>query len=86
MKYFTLFIIILTFTTSCTTYYITTDSLRNQFSDVDSAKLRTVTVRGPVGERYEYLANPINEILLRPHLCDRFNLKRFSVAIYFFNQ
>jgi hypothetical protein len=49
-------------TTSCTTYYLTTDSLRNQFSGVDSTKLRMVTVRGPVGEEYKYLANPINEI------------------------
>lgn len=62
IKYPALFIVILTLTTSCTTYYLTTDSLRNQFSGIDSTKLRTVTVRGPVGERYKYLANPINEI------------------------
>jgi len=57
-----LVITILAFATSCSTYYLTTESLRNQFSGVDSTKLRTVTVRGPVGERYIYLANPINEI------------------------
>ena len=57
-----MFVTILTLTTSCSTYYLTTDSLRNQFSSIDSTKLRTVTVRGPVGERYNYLANPINEI------------------------
>ena len=57
-----LVITILTLTTSCSTYYLTTDSLRDQFSGVDSTKLRTVTVRGPIGERYNYLANPINEI------------------------
>lgn len=62
IKYLGLFIAILILTTSCTTYYLTTDSLRNQFSGVDSTKLRVVTVRGPVGERYKYLANPINEI------------------------
>jgi hypothetical protein len=57
-----LFITIFTLTTSCSTYYLTTDSLRNQFSGVDSTTLRTVTVRGPIGERYSYLANPIDEI------------------------
>jgi hypothetical protein len=62
MKYIGLFIIVLALTTSCKTYYLTPDSLRNQFSGVDSTKLRTVTVRGPVGERYNYLANPISEI------------------------
>lgn len=62
IKYLGLFIIVLTLTTSCTTYFLTTDSLRHQFSGVDSTKLRAVTVRGPVGERYNYLANPISEI------------------------
>jgi len=62
IKYLGLFITVLTLMTSCSTYYLTTDSLRNQFSDVDSTKLRAVTVRGPIGERYNYLANPINEI------------------------
>jgi hypothetical protein len=62
LKNFGLFITILTLTTSCSTYYLTTDTLRNQFSGVDSTKLRAVTVRGPVGERYNYLANPISEI------------------------
>ena len=62
IKYFGLFIIILALTTSCSTFYLTTDSLRNQFSGIDSTKLRRVTVRGPIGERYNYLANPITEI------------------------
>src|SRR5688500_9059986 len=62
IKYSALFISILALATSCTTYYLTTDSLRKQFSDVDSTKLRTVSVRGPFGERYNYLANPIAEI------------------------
>jgi hypothetical protein len=61
-KYIVLFIAILATTTSCTTYYLTTDSLRNQFSGIDSTKLRMVTVRGPVGEQYKYLANPLVEI------------------------
>jgi hypothetical protein len=62
IKYLGLFVTVLTLATSCTTYYLTADSLRNQFSGVDSTKLQMVTVRGPVGERYQYLANPINEI------------------------
>jgi hypothetical protein len=61
IKYPELFMVLLMLT-SCTKYYLTTDSLRNQFSQVDSINLRTVTVRGPAGERYNYLANPIDEI------------------------
>ncbi len=57
--FFTIIVILLT---SCKTYYITTDSLRNQFSGIDSTTLVPVIVRGPVGERYTYLANPIQEI------------------------
>lgn len=47
---------------SCRTYYISTDSLRDQFSEIDSSDLRMVNVRGPVGESYSYLANPIDFI------------------------
>ena len=61
-KFLGMFTILLILTTSCANYYLTTDSLRNQFSGIDSTKLRAVTVRGPIGERYNYLANPINEI------------------------
>lgn len=50
-------------TMSCTTFYLTTDSLRDQFSGIDSTELITVTVRGPLGERHNYLANPINSII-----------------------
>ncbi|MEJ8843559.1 hypothetical protein WG954_14305 [Lacibacter sp. H375] len=44
---------------SCKTYYITTESLKKQFASIDSAKLKSVTVRGPIGEKYNYLANGI---------------------------
>jgi hypothetical protein len=47
---------------ACTTYIIPVDSLRAQFSGIDSAKLVNVVVRGPVGEKYNYLANPIRTI------------------------
>jgi hypothetical protein len=55
--------LILTFSLiACTTYLIPVDSLRAQFSGIDSTKLLNVVVRGPVGERYTYLANPIMTI------------------------
>ena len=66
MKYTSLkvgsLLILTTFLFSCTTYLIPVDSLRSQFSGIDSTKLVNVVVRGPVGERYNYLANPIRTI------------------------
>ena len=47
---------------SCATYLISPDSLKAQFSNIDSSKLIPVIVQGPVGERYNYLANPITVI------------------------
>jgi hypothetical protein len=47
---------------ACTTYFIPVDSLRSQFAGIDSTKLVNVVIRGPVGERYNYLANPIRTI------------------------
>jgi hypothetical protein len=49
-------------TTSCSTYYLTTKSLSDQFTGIDSTRLKPVTVRGPAGETYNYLANPIEII------------------------
>jgi hypothetical protein len=48
--------------TSCSTYYLTADSLRDQFTGIDSINLKPVIVRGPVGEKYSYQANPIDII------------------------
>lgn len=66
MKYTSLkvgsLLILTTFFFSCTTYLIPIDSLKAQFSGIDSTKLVNVVVRGPAGERYNYLANPINTI------------------------
>ena len=62
IKYSVLFAIILQLATSCTTYYLTSDSLKAQFSGIDSTKLIPVTVRGPFGDQYKYLANPIHII------------------------
>ena len=47
---------------SCKTYYISVDSLKHQFSGIDSSHFKEVTVKGPVGEVYRYKANPITVI------------------------
>ncbi|GHT79239.1 hypothetical protein AGMMS50262_22720 [Bacteroidia bacterium] len=47
---------------SCTTYYIPVDSFKQQFAGIDSTKFKEVTVKGPVYEKYQYLANPITTI------------------------
>jgi hypothetical protein len=51
-----------TLMTSCSTYHLTVDSLRDQFIGIDSTNLRAVIVQGPLGERYSYQANPIDVI------------------------
>ncbi|MEA4841445.1 MAG: hypothetical protein VB110_10640, partial [Bacteroidales bacterium] len=48
--------------TSCSSYLISVDSLKEQFSGIDSTKLINVNVRGPIGETYSYLANSIQSI------------------------
>ena len=50
------------FITSCKNYYIPKDSFIKQFGGIDSAKLRTVVVSGPMGSTLTYKANPINKI------------------------
>lgn len=47
---------------SCTTYYISVDSFKQQFSGIDSTKLKSVVVQGPFFEKYYYNANPIKTI------------------------
>lgn len=47
---------------SCKNYYIPKDSFIKQFADIDSTKLRTVIVSGPMGSTSTYKANPINKI------------------------
>jgi hypothetical protein len=52
------FLIICALTTvSCSNYYLTTASLRNQFAGMDSPRLKSVVVKEPLGEKYNYLAN-----------------------------
>src|SRR6266496_3748489 len=50
------------FLSSCTTYYISLDSFKQQFAGIDSTKLKDVKVEGPIGEVYNYPANPITTI------------------------
>ena len=47
---------------SCKTYYIPLESFKEQFSEIDSTKLRIVKTRGPMGDVFEYPANPIEYI------------------------
>lgn len=47
---------------SCKNYYIPKDIFIKQFADIDSTKLRTVIVSGPMGATSTYKANPINKI------------------------
>lgn len=47
---------------SCATYIIPVESLKAQFSEIDSSKLVSVFVRGPGGGTFNYLANPVTVI------------------------
>lgn len=47
---------------SCSTYFIPVESLKAQFSGIDSTRMISVNVVGPIGEKYRYLANPITTI------------------------
>ena len=55
-------IVMLSFLSSCITYYIPVDSLKTQFSDIDSTQLILVSTQGPAGDIVKYLANPIVQI------------------------
>jgi hypothetical protein len=62
MKYFLVIFICLSLFISCKTYYIPRESLVEQFRDIDSSKFKDVIVKGPLGEKYRYKANPITII------------------------
>jgi hypothetical protein len=53
-------IIFLFLISGCSNYTIPLSGFKDQFSGVDSTKLRLVEIKGVAG--YEYLANPINTI------------------------
>jgi hypothetical protein len=46
----------------CATYYIPLDSFESQFAGIDSSRMRTVELEGPLGPMYTYKANPIDTI------------------------
>jgi hypothetical protein len=63
LKVFSLIVLVVTAALcSCKTYHISIDSLKKQFSDIDSSKFKEVIVKGPAGEVYRYKANPITQI------------------------
>jgi hypothetical protein len=64
-----IYLFLIVFLSSCKTYYMSADSLREQFRGVDSSKFKEVAVSGPVGEQYHYQANPITVI----HCVDKNN-------------
>lgn len=50
------------FFSSCKTYYIPVDSFKQQLSGFDSASMREVTTRGPVGDKATFKIYPIDVI------------------------
>ena len=59
--FLTAFAFSILFLTSCTTYFISLDSFKQQFSGIDSSMLKDVVVKGPI-MRYYYKATPITKI------------------------
>ncbi|MDR1714898.1 MAG: hypothetical protein LBS20_03555 [Prevotella sp.] len=64
--YLTLTFLTVVLINGCTTYYISTDSLKQQFATIDSTKMKEVAVSGPamagagiLYKGYKYKANPI---------------------------
>ncbi len=57
-----LIIIPAVFFTSCANYYISVDSLKEQFAGIDSSKLMQVGISGPLMVDVNYKANPIKTI------------------------
>lgn len=69
---------------SCTTYIIPVESFKNQFSGIDSAKLKEVKAIGPIGESHNYLASPIQSIKCVDKKGNAFELKNSpSIEICF---
>jgi hypothetical protein len=48
--------------TSCANYYIPLESFKQQFAKIDSTKLENLSIRGPLNEQYNYLANQVSDI------------------------
>ena len=55
-------LVLITIFSSCKTYYVQVESLKEQFRGIDSSQFKEVAIKGPVGEVYKYKANPISLI------------------------
>jgi hypothetical protein len=60
---------------SCTTYIIPVQSLKSQLSQIDSTKFKMVEVKGPIGEKYNYLSNSLKTILCEDSKGNQIELK-----------
>jgi hypothetical protein len=99
-KFFLYFsIILLTITaTSCASYIIPKESFVKQLAGIDSSKLKSVFVKGPMGDKVTYLANPLDkivcydqtgkEVLLinSPSIETRVTLNNDKIVIFYFDR
>jgi hypothetical protein len=60
---------------SCTTYFIPMQSFKEQFSQIDSTKFKMVKVKGPLGEKYNYLSNSVKKIKCEDAKGNKFELE-----------
>ncbi len=60
---------------SCKTYYISVDSIKEQLTGIDSTKLKSMMVKNPTGYRETYQANPIKTIKCKDIKSNVFELK-----------
>lgn len=60
---------------SCTTYFIPVESFKQQLSHIDSTKFKMVKVRGPIGDKYNYLSNSVEKILCEDAKGNKIELK-----------
>jgi len=82
----------------CTTYYISPESFKEQFKDINSTKLVMVQTVGPAGDVVRYPANPLRfikcvddknqpvQLANSPSLEIRFTLNDDSRTVFYFDQ
>ncbi len=82
---------------SCKSYYISVESFKEQFAEIDSTVFKFVKTRGPAGDIVEYRANPIeyikcidkdnNQIELKnsPSIEIRFTEKNKKRTVFYFD-
>ena len=83
---------------SCATYPVTKESLVAQLAAIDSTDLIPGTVRGPMGEEHNYLANPLDiveglekegskrKLIIRPSLEIRVTENSGNRTIFYFDR